>query len=240
MPGGVGALVPLVVAHQLQRVTGLVVAELVRAGRQRVPGVGVRVLGLGLRDRADRRERTPVRHVRERPCHLDRDVVATDRDAVAVTLWVGVGPLVLVAVQEVVVRVRRAVGEGVTVERGQDAELHVLRCDRAAVLILDAVTQRESPLGEVVVGRAQVGGQVGHQHHLLGLCVIDVLRQRPHHQVGQDGRSVDVVRLGRVHRRQAGDRHDVDVATSHRTLDLGNRDRCVGVLTLSGATAFDE
>ena len=62
-----------------------------------------------------------------------------------------------------------------------------------AVLPLDAVTDRELPLGEVVVGRAEVGGQVGDQDHLPGLRVVVVLRQLTGHQRRHDRVGVGVV-----------------------------------------------
>ena len=48
-----------------------------------------------------------------------------------------------------------------------------------AVLPRRVVTDGERPLGEVLVGRAEVGREVGDQHHLAGVVVAGVLGQRP-------------------------------------------------------------
>ena len=67
---------------------------------------------------------------------------------------VGVGTVVLVGVQEVVLRVLGAgTGrEGLGVERALDAPGDLLGGDRLAVLPRRVVTDRERPLGEVLVG----------------------------------------------------------------------------------------
>ena len=63
--------------------------------------------------------------------------------------------------------------------RALDAPGDLLGGDGLAVLPLRVVADRERPLGEVVVGRAQVGRQVGDEDHLAGLRVTGVLGQRP-------------------------------------------------------------
>ena len=90
--------------------------------------------------------------------------------------------------------------------------------DGRAVLELHAVADRERPLGEVLVGRAGVGGQVGHQdrHAVLD----DVLGQRAVEQTAADAVGVGVVDLARVHRLERGDRDHLDRAALLGALDL--------------------
>ena len=108
-------------------------------------------------------------------------VLPSTGDAVVLRALVGVGALVLVAAQEVGLwstPCRDRPGSVLGVHRALDAEGDLLGGDRVAVLPLGVVADRERPLGEVVVGRAEVGGQVGHQDHLAGLVVAGVLGQR--------------------------------------------------------------
>ena len=95
--------------------------------------------------------------------------------------------------------VGRAVRELLDRERARDRVGHVLGLDVGAVLVLEAVTQGEGPLGVVLVGRTEVRGHVGRQDHVVGLGVVDVLRQRPGDQVHDRGR-VRVVGPGGVER----------------------------------------
>ena len=94
---------------------------------------------------------------------------------------VGVGTVVAVSVSEVVLGVLGAGTrrEGVGVERALDAPGDLLGGDRLAVLPRRVVADRERPLGEVLVGAAQVGREVRDEDHLAGLVVAGVLGQRP-------------------------------------------------------------
>ena len=111
-------------------------------------------------------------------------------------------------------------GERLEVEGPLHAELDVLGGDGGAVLVLHAVADGERPLGEVVVGGAEVGGQVGHEDRLAGLLVVDELGQRPVEQRGRDRVGVGVVDLARVHGLERRERDDLDDAALLGALDL--------------------
>src|SRR4029078_11241029 len=115
----------------------------------------------------------PVRHVRERLVHRDRDLVAVDLDAVVLRARVGVHALVVGSTLEVHVRVVLAGAgrEAGSVHAPGHAEGDVLGGDGLAVLPLHTGTDREGPLGVVVVVGAQVGGEVHDQHPQLSVRV---------------------------------------------------------------------
>ena len=94
----------------------------------------------------------------------DRLVVGrVDRlQAELVRVGVLVGAGVALQVEEVV-EVRRAVGEGVLVERALDGVLDVLRRDDGAVLELDALADLVGPGLGAVTGHAEGLGQVGNE-----------------------------------------------------------------------------
>ncbi len=154
----------------------------------------------------------------------------------SLALGVGVGAVPLVATQEVGLGEvgSRAVRERLSVERALHAPLDLLSGDRRAVLPLRAVTHGELPLGEVCVRRAEVGGQVGHQDHVAGGLVVDVLRQLTHHQAGHDRVGVGVVEVGRVDRGgEPGRREHRHGAALGRPVD-GHWSGGLGVLAAAG------
>jgi hypothetical protein len=179
VPAGVGGGVPLVVPDQRQRRARCVAAgELVRAGRQRVPPIRSRV-AVVLRDRTHRRVRRPVRHVRERALHLQGQRVPVHHHTWIVRARL-VWPPVGVTAQEVVVAIRGPAKR--RVERPLNAERDVVGGHLGAVFEPDPVTDRERPLGEVLVRGAKVGGDIRHHHHRTMHRFIHVLRQRTGHQ----------------------------------------------------------
>ena len=153
--------------------------------------------------------------------------------AVVLLALVGVGTLVVLAAQEVVLGVLGAGTrrEGVGVERALDAPGDLLGGDGLAVLPLRVVADREGPLREVVVGRAQVGREVGDQHR-LALLVTHVLRERAVGQRLLDRVAGDGPAVGRVERVGAGvaGQVDRDGPTSGGALDLGGGALTLGVL----------
>ena len=158
----------------------------------------------------------------------------SDGDAVpllALGVLAGVGTLVVLAALEVRLGVlgARARREGVGVERAADAERDLVGGDGLAVLPRGVVTDGEGPLRVVVVGRAQVGGEVGDQQRLTVL-VAGVLGQRAARErlldrVARDGPPAS--RVERVGTGVAG-QVDRDGAAGGRALDV-----CGGALALS-------
>ena len=231
----VGSRVPLVVLLQRQRLVDAELLDLVRAARERLAAVR-RERGVLQRDRADRHEGRPEVVVRERLAGADRDLLAVSLHRVAVAALVGAG-VVLGAVDPADrVGLAGTRGERLGVERAQDAVLDLFAGDRVTGLPLGVVLDRELPLGEVLVGRAEVGGEVGDQLHVTGFGVAAVLRQRPVGEglldrVAEHRPSVGGVEvLGtRVRRDEHG-----DGATGGGALDLGRGALGVGDLLEPG------
>ncbi len=143
-----------------------------------------RLACLAERGRAHRHEGAPVVHVGEGLGHLDGDVLAVDLDTAplraGVVVLLGVGAFVLARTEEVGLGVlgTRTGREVLGVHRTADAERDLFSGDRLAGLPRGVVTDRERPLREVLVGRAQVGREVRDQDHVAGLGVAHVLGQR--------------------------------------------------------------
>ena len=165
----VGRRVPLVVADQGQRLLGRVVGDLVRdrstAACWRTSAGSAGLVG---RDRAVGRERAPVGHVRERLGHRDGEGrCRRRRSSRAARPGRCRGPCSRR-------RPRSTPGSRSRATRGTSRgpwtdsmpNLTSSAVTGRAVLVLHAVADRERPLGEVLVGRAEVGGQVGHQDRL--------------------------------------------------------------------------
>ncbi len=145
-----------------------------------------------------------------------------------------VRPVVLPGLPEVGLGVlgARTGRERLGVHRALDAPRDLLGSDRLAVLPRGVVADRERPLGVVVVGGAEVGGQVGDQHHLAGLGVAGVLRQRPVRQGLLDRVAGDGPAVGRVQRVRTGvaGQEDRDGPARRGTLDVGSGALTVRVL----------